>query len=120
MTVDEFFEGSTSESRRLFDRLRHEIERLGPATVRVTKSQIAFKRKRNFAILWCPGQYLTGRVAPLVLTLSFPDPDPSGRWKEIVQTGPNRFTHHLEIFKLSDIDAEVRQWLKLAWEAAGG
>jgi hypothetical protein len=117
MTVDEFFEGR-ERSRRLYDAIQLDVERLGNAAVRVGKSQIAFRRKRNFAIVWVPGKYLTGKAAPLVLTLSFPHRDNSRRWKEVVRVGPKRFTHHLEIFKLSDIDAEVLRWLKLAWDAA--
>jgi predicted transport protein len=117
MTVDEFFEGR-EESKRLFDAIERQVARLGDVTVQVSKSQIAFRRKRNFAIVWVPGKYLDGRVAPLVLTISFSYRDPSNRWKQIVQAGPRRFTHHLEVFKASDIDAEVREWLRLARDAA--
>lgn len=117
MKVEEFFEGR-KESKRLFDAMKRQVARLGEATIHVSKSQIAFKRKRTVAIIWVPGKYLTGHVARLVLTLSFPHRDPSSRWKQIVEVGPGRFTHHLELFKASDIDAEVRRWLQVAWDAA--
>jgi hypothetical protein len=68
---------------------------------------------------WAPGQYLKGNVAPLVLTLDFPARHASPRWKEIVETGANRFTHHLELREVGDLDDEVREWLRVAWEAAG-
>ena len=70
MTVDEFFSGY-EESRRIFDALRTAIDALGPVEVRVTKSQIAFRRKKAFAWAWAPGMYLRRGHAPLVLTLSF-------------------------------------------------
>jgi predicted transport protein len=37
------------ESRRIFDALRDMIEALGPVAMRVTKSQIAFRRVKAFA-----------------------------------------------------------------------
>ena len=117
MTVEEFFAGR-EESRRLFEAIQRRVAHLGDVTMKVSKSQIAFRRKRNFAIVWVPGKYLDSRTAPLVLTLSFPHPDGSKRWKQIFQISPKRFTHHLEIFKETDIDAEVYGWLKLAWDAA--
>ena len=117
MTIDDFFE-DREESRNLFEAIARQIAAIGEVTIRVSKSQIAFKRKRNIAIVWMPGQYLKSNAAPLVLTLSFPKPDPSSRWKEIIQIGPQRFTHHLELYEASDIDGQVAGWLRVAWDAA--
>jgi hypothetical protein len=66
-----------------------------------------------------PGQYLRGKTAPLVLTLSFPGRNVSPRWKEIVEPTPGRFTHHLELHSVADIDDELGGWLRDAWEAGG-
>jgi hypothetical protein len=118
LRIDDFFRGR-EDSRRLFDAISQEVERLGDATVRVSKSQVAFRRKNNFAVVWIPGQYLTNPAAPLVLTLSFPRRDLSPRWKEITEAGPGRFTHHLELYREGEIDEEVRRWLQEAWEGAG-
>ena len=117
MTIDDFFEGRAS-SRRLYDAIARQISAIGEISIRVSKSQIAFKRRRNVATVWVPGQYLKGDVAPLVLTLSFPKQYPSDRWKEITQISPVRFTHHLELYKASDIDAQVKGWFRAAWDAA--
>jgi hypothetical protein len=117
MTLDEFFSGR-EESRRIFDTLRAAIDALGPADLRVTKSQVAFRRSRSFAWAWVPDRYLRGGHAPLVLTLSFAQRDNSQRWKQIVEPAPGRFTHHLELHAASEIDDEVRRWLREAWEAA--
>jgi hypothetical protein len=43
----------------------------------------------------------------------------SDRFKEVVNPGPGRWMHHLEIQDLSDIDDEVRHWLKEAADLAG-
>jgi hypothetical protein len=117
MTPDEYFEGHT-ESRNLFESLRAAIESIGAVDIRVTKSQIAFYRRKPFAWAWIPGKYLHGRGAPLVLTLSFDRRDLSPRWKEIVEPAPGRFTHHLEVNSGADVDDQVRGWLREAWTKA--
>jgi hypothetical protein len=117
MTLDEFFSGR-EESRRIFEALRAAIEVLDPVDVRVTKSQVAFRRRKAFAWAWVPDRYLRGGHAPLVLTLSFARPDHSKRWKQIVEPAPGRFTHHLELYAESEIDDQVRGWLQEAWAAA--
>ena len=116
-TLDEFF-GDHDDSRRLFDALLDRINTVGPAEYKVTKSQIAFSVKKQFAWVWMPGKYLRGSTAPLVLSLSFPARDRSLRWKEIVEPTPGRFMHHLELNALSDIDDEINQWLRSAWMQA--
>ena len=120
ITLDEFF-ADRDESRQLFDAMHEAIEDLGEVELRVTKSQVAFRTSQGkaFARAWMPGQYLRGKTAPLVLTLSLRSRHPSPRWKEIVEPAPGRFTHHLELYAVDDIDQEVRGWLRDAWQAAG-
>lgn len=86
--------------------------------MRVTKSQVAFRRRWAFAWAWRPGKYQRGKVASLVLTLSLPDRDSSRRWKEIVEARPGHFTHHLELYAVEEIDEQVRAWLEQAWLGA--
>jgi hypothetical protein len=117
MEVDVFF-AAQPEARRLYDRLVAALEALGEYDTKVGKSQVAFRRARNFALAWMPGKYLRGDVAPLVLSILLPYRLESSRWKEVVEPYPGRFTHHLELSRESDIDDEVRTWLRRAWEAA--
>jgi Domain of unknown function (DUF5655) len=117
MTLDELFSGRET-SRRIFDALRGAVEEVGPAGMRVSKSQVAFRRRRAFAWAWVPGMYLRGDTAPLVLTLSLHRRDDSPRWKEIVEPKAGRFTHHLELRSEDEIDGEVRSWIREAWEGA--
>jgi hypothetical protein len=110
---------SNETSKALLNSVQSIIEDIGEATLRTTKSQRAFRRKRNFAWVWIPAQYLKrAGLAPLVLTLSLPYRDPSPRWKEIVEPSPGMFTHHLELWDLREVDAEVETWLRKAWEEA--
>lgn len=118
MTVDEFFAGH-DESRCLFDRVREVVTSIGSAQVRVTTSQVAFRRRTGFAFIWMPGQYLRGAGVPLVLAVGLRRRDGSARWKQVVEPAPSRFTHHLELRAQSEVDDEVRGWLAEAWETAG-
>jgi hypothetical protein len=117
VTPEEYFAGN-EEAQKLFGKVAAVIAEIGPATIQASKSQIAFRRGRNFAWVWMPGKYLKGKVAPLVLTLIFPMRSSSPRWKEIVEPRPGSFTHHLELYTPADIDDEVRGWLRAAWAAA--
>ena len=51
--MNDFFAGR-EESARIFETLRSVIGNLGPAELRVTKSQIAFRRRKAFAWAWIP------------------------------------------------------------------
>ena len=133
MTLDEFFRGR-DESRRIFDALREAVASIGPAELRITKSQVAFRhgpdaargqgpgavsgRRVAFAWAWMPDVYLGPGHAPLVLTLAFRRRDPSPRWKQIVEPVPGRFTHHLELYSADAVDDQVRAWFKEAWKAS--
>lgn len=117
MTPEQYL-GDDAEALQLFAAVVAAIAAIGPATIHASKSQIAFRRRRHFAWVWRPGQYLKGKTAPLVLTLIFTMRNNSPRWKEIVEPRPGSFTHHLELYTSADIDEEVRGWLHAAWDAA--
>jgi hypothetical protein len=57
--------------------------------------------------------------APLVVTLSLDRRDPSPPSKEIGKPTSGRFTHHLDLYRLEDINSEIEMWLQDAWKAAG-
>lgn len=117
MNVDEFFTGYEL-SRPLFDALKAVIDDIGPAEQQVTKSQIAFRRRKAFAWAWIPDKYLHGRHALLVLSIALPYRDDSPRWKQIVEPSPGRFMHHLEWHAETDIDQQIRARLREAWAFA--
>jgi hypothetical protein len=117
LTPDELF-ADQPLSKALFAAVLRAVEGIGAASVQTTRSQVAFRRRRAFAWVWRPGQYLKGHTAPLVLTVALPWRDGSPRWKEVVEPARGRFTHHLELRDPGDVDAEVAGWLRQAWEAA--
>jgi hypothetical protein len=115
--LEGFFSGQEA-ARAIFNAVRRAVAEIGPYELRVSKSQVAFRLSRTFAIAWMPAQYLRRKAAPLVLTVSLSYRHPSLRWKEIVQPAPGRFTHHLELYDPAEVDEEVLGWLKEAWETA--
>ncbi len=95
------------------------VGRHGPFEVRISKSQAAFRRKRGFAYLWMPAQYLRKPTAEVVLSIALGRLDGSTRFKEVVHPVPAHWMHHLEILNLSDLDDEVAAWLREAADRAG-
>jgi hypothetical protein len=61
--VEDFFAGFEA-SRPIFEALQAAIAALGPAEMRVSKSQIAFRRRKTFAWAWVPGRHLGRGHAP--------------------------------------------------------
>jgi hypothetical protein len=117
--LDEYFEGGDPAARALYDVAAAAVLSVGDAEVRVTSTQVAFRRRRSFAWTWLPGRYLSGTVAPLVLTIDLDRYDTSRRWKEVAEPTLNHFLHHLEVHSPEDIDDEVLDYLREAWNLAG-
>lgn len=117
-TPEEFFTGHPL-GMAVFDRISGLLHDEAPYEVRVSKSQVAFRRRRGFAYLWLPGQYLRAPAASLVLSIVLGRADLSPRFKEVVHPAPSHWMHHLEIQAVGDIDGEVAAWLHEAAARAG-
>jgi hypothetical protein len=117
-TPEEFFAGHP-DALAAFMEVCAIVGRHGPFEVHISKSQAAFRRKRGFAYLWMPGQYLRKPDAEVVLSIALGRCDRSPRFKEVIHPVPAHWMHHLEIHNLSDLDDEVAGWLHEAAERAG-
>jgi hypothetical protein len=62
--------------------------------------------------------YLAKPGADVVLSIALDREVASPRFKEIVHPAPRTWMHHLEIRSIDDIDDEVRDWLRQAFDAA--
>lgn len=116
LSLSQFFEGDPN-GRELFDVVTSTIDALGDYAVRVTKSQIMFRRRRSFAFVWRPDRYVKTDV-PAVLSIALPHRLQSDRFKEIAHPTSAVWMHHLELKEVSDIDDEVRTWLAAAYDEA--
>lgn len=92
---------------------------MGAFEVRVSRSQVAFRRKRGFAHLWLPGQYLTHPGAEVVLSIALGRRVDSPRFKEVAHPSRLHWMHHLELHATSELDDEVAGWLQDAFDRAG-
>lgn len=86
--------------------------------MRVSKSQVAFRRKRGFAYIWMAGRYLAKPASEVVLSIVLGRRDGSRRFKDVVHPAPAHWMHHLEVHGTGDIDEEVVGWLREAAEHA--
>jgi hypothetical protein len=86
--------------------------------VRVARSQVSFARRRGFAFVWRPGQYVRSAV-PAVLSLALPERVDSPRVKEVAHPSPGVFMHHVEMSGPGDLDDEVLALLRAAYDSAG-
>ncbi|MGY1747319.1 DUF5655 domain-containing protein [Blastococcus sp. SYSU D00695] len=118
MTPEGFFAGSPL-GVAVLARVTTALETVDDVRVRVSTSQVAFRRRRGFAYLWRPGQYLRRPAADVVLSVVLGRRDTSPRWKEVVQPGPAHWMHHLEVRAPAEIDDEVAGWLREAADRAG-
>lgn len=116
LALSRLFEGD-AEGLTLFDAVAALVASLGPSGLRVTKSQVSFRRRRGFAFVWRPGRYVKSAV-PAVLSIALPRRLASDRFKEIAHPSPSVWMHHLELHDVSDIDDEVRRWLLEAYANA--
>ena len=75
------------------------------------KLNVSLRRRRQFALL-----QPTTRTR-LDLGLILPDDPPGGRLEKAGSFNA-MFTHRIKIARLQDIDAEVRRWVKRAYDEA--
>ncbi|CZR00717.1 MAG TPA: hypothetical protein DCY16_00410 [Trichococcus sp.] len=113
--VEVFFTGKP-ETRALFRAVERKIRAIGPAIITVTKTQISFATRTQFAWIWMPQP--TDRKRPLhSLVLSFG----CGRQivhdqiVEAVEPYPGRWTHHVIIAEEADLTDVLDTWLQEAY-----
>jgi hypothetical protein len=118
MDPEEFL-ADTPLGRAVYDRVRAVLAAAGGAGVRVTGSQIGFRRRRGFAWLWLPGRYLAHPAADVVLSIALDRQDRSPRWKEVTHPSGRHRVHHLELHDAAEVDDEVAGWLRESVDLAG-
>lgn len=115
--IEAFFDGSP-RGLVLCRAVAEAVHSIGHADVRVTKSQVAFRRRRGFAYVWRPGRYVRSEV-PAVLSIALPIRLDSDRFKSVVHPAPKVWMHHLELTDAAQIDDQVLGWLSDAYASAG-
>ncbi len=116
-TPEDLFRGFP-EGLAICQEVARVVDSLGGTSMAVTKSQVAFRRRRGFAYVWRPGQYVANDV-PAVLSIALPHEVTSDRFKSVAHPAPTTWMHHLELTDVGEVDAQVRAWLEEAWASAG-
>ena len=116
-TIESFFEGRPV-ALELFNTVRRYLESLGSVNIDPMKTQIAFGTTRKFAWVWLPQMWIRKRSdTSITLTFDLDHKVEHPRIEEAVEPRPGRWTHHVIIEKTSDIDDDVKAWLREAYEA---
>ncbi len=113
--LDAQFAGPRAALRPLYEALVHVAKRVGSQTKPVPAlGFVAFTRKGiPFAVVKVVGKLRMD----LGLALEAQTPNP--RWKKSRKlAGVERITHRAELYELPDIDGELVQWVKRAYELA--
>ncbi len=105
------FEKSASEAKALYDRLLVALRKLGPFEAEWKKTSIHLVRKTAFA-------GVHPRKTSLLLTLKAGQPIQSPRIAKSEQVSRNRWHLDLKLTSPSEIDAELLDWLRAAYELA--
>lgn len=113
---EDLFDGYP-EGLAICDAVQRAVSSIGEASIKVTKSQVAFRRRTAFALVWRPGQYLSSGV-PAVLTIALPHRVESDRFKEVAHSAAKVWMHHLELREVSQVDEQVVRWLAEAYANA--
>ena len=118
LAPDRFFAGHPL-GISAFRGVQEALSGFGDVQIRTSKSQLTFRRKRGFAYLWMPGQYLRNAAAEVVLSIALGRHDASRRFKQVAHPATKHWIHHLEIHDIGDIDEQVVGWIREAAERAG-
>jgi hypothetical protein len=94
-----------------YRRVREVLTDVDGVEVRVSRSQVALRRRRGFAWLWLPGRYLAHPRSEVVLSVALARRDPSPRWAQVAHPAPRQWVHHLDVNGVDDVDGEVGGWL---------
>lgn len=117
MSGEELFAGSAA-GLAICHAVERAVSSFGEVSVRETRSQVALRRRRGFAYIWRPAQYVRSDV-PAVVSFALPEPLEHVRIKSVAHPSPGTFMHHMEVRATDEIDDELVAWLRAAYDAAG-
>lgn len=106
------FFSQAPQALMLYEALEAEIiSRWPDVTIHVQKSQIAFDNGRRFA-------FASLRGKKLVVTFGLGERVDSPRIAQAVEPYPNRWTHHVMVQSVDELDDELFCWIEQAYEFA--
>jgi len=110
--LGDHFVGRDPEVVRTFRALVAAARRNGPVTVLPEKTRVAFQVRMSFAAFTLRRHWLDGHV---VLARRRESP----RFKKIWTASPRNQVHEFRLRSADEVDAEVADWLREAYEVGG-
>lgn len=118
-----FFFDKNPEALPLYEALEERIQsEIQDVTIKVQKTQIAFANKHNFAFV----SFLPARKAKerpdiyITVTFGLGYRKESPRIDTATEPYPNRWTHHMLISRVDEVDDELMGWIKEAGAFSAG
>ena len=119
--VLQFFD-KQPEALPLYEKFEKRVEELVPdVEIKVQKTQISFYNRHMFSCVSfarvrkkkdCPKSYI-------VVTFGLDHKEESSRIDIVSEPYPHRWTHHILISEISEIDEEYMNWIKAAADFSG-
>ena len=119
--VLQFFD-KQPEALPLYEKFEKRVEELVPdVEIKVQKTQISFYNRHMFSCVSfarvrkkkdCPKSYI-------VVTFGLDHKEKSSRIDIVSEPYPHRWTHHILISEISEIDEEFMNWIKAAADFSG-
>ena len=113
--IEAFFAGKP-EAKALFMAVERKIQAIGPAIIKVSKTQSSFATRTQFAWVWMP--LPTDRKRPLhslVLSFGCGRRIVNDQIVEAIEPYPGRWTHHVIIAEAADLTSAVDAWIREAY-----
>lgn len=105
------------EAFELFKIISSYIYSLGNINIEVMKTQISFGTKRKFAWVWLPQTWVKKRPGgSITVTFVLDHKIEHPQIEEVAEPNQGKWTHHVVLESEEAFTAEVRQWLKEAYE----
>ena len=118
-----FFFNDYMDAFPLYERLEGLILKQIPnVRIKVSKTQISFSNKRGFAFVsFSPCRKAKERPDVwMTITFGLSYRKDSPRINVATEPYPNRWTHHIMVGNVAEIDAELMDWIREAAEFSAG
>lgn len=112
----DFLKGKTEHTLSLFKHFTDQFQKIGKVTVQPTKSMIAIAARTRVVYITRLGNWFMDIVFPF----DKPYPDNLCFHKIAQVPGTQQFNHHFRMCDKEDLNAEVKGFMKLAYEANSG
>ena len=118
-----FFFREHMDALPMYEKLEEQIlSRIPDVIIKVAKTQITFANKRGFAFVsFNPCRKAAQRPKIwMTVTLGLGYRKESSRIDVATEPDPNRWTHHVMVGSVEEIDEELMAWIKEAAEFSAG